>query len=751
MDRAFGKYGTAVICAFLVFSGVLVYSRLLGADFVNFDDPIYVSENEHVSTGLTGENVLWAFSSTDVSYWHPLTWLSHMLDCEVFGLRPGLHHLSNLVLHIVNSVLVFLVFRQMTGALWRSGFLAAFFALHPLNVDSVAWVAERKNVLSTLFWLLTMWAYVRYAHRVGAWRYLLTLLFYALGLLAKPMLVTVPFVLLLLDYWPLGRVGLGSGDAAANGAGQQLSVVFRLVREKVPFFVLSAASVYWYCRAVERPGTAISREFVPVGLRIANALVSYAGYMGKMIWPSGLAVYYPFPDAVALWKTAGALLVLVCISVFVIVVGRRKRYLLVGWLWFLGTLVPVIGLYQAGLWPAMADRWAYVPLVGLFVMVAWGGGDLGARWSRQRLLSVAAGVWLAALMACTWVQVGHWHDGFTLFTRALEVTRDNFIAHYNLGNILLRRQETEKAIAHYKEAIAIHPRYVDAHYNLGIAFSDKSRYAEAIGAYQAVLRLKKGHKKVLFRLGDALAKNGQLDEALGCYSRSLEQKPDDVEVLNNFALALVKKGQIDRAIELYNKSLAITPGSVEVLNNLGNALVKQGEFAEAVGRFREALVGDADFGETHYNLANALKEMGQTEEAIEHYQEALRLKPDNIDAHYGLGLVLAQLKRYDQAATHYSKAVELNPDFGPGYYHLGVVFFNQDKIDEAIVQFRQVLRIHPDDAEMHCNLGILLAKKGSIDEAIEEFRSALRLEPGFSKARQQLEAALDQKAVSVPP
>jgi len=758
MNKSFNKYQTILICIFLVVCTLAVYQRVLFSDFVNFDDQMYVTENRHVKMGLTGENIVWAFTSYDVAYWHPLTWLSHMLDCQLYRLRPGMHHLSSLLIHIANSLLLFLVFKRLTGAVWRSALVAAIFALHPFNVDSVAWIAERKNVLSTLFWLLTMWAYAGYAHRGGAGRYLLTLLLYALGLLSKPMLVTLPFVMLLLDYWPLGRFRFerADGDRDADDSEPRISrnrgiAVFRLVCEKIPFFVLSVVSVLSFWWAVERPGTAVSKAVVPIKLRLANALVSYVSYIGKMLWPRKFAVYYPYPDAVPMWQVTGALLLVVCVSVLVILALKRRPYPAVGWLWYLGTLVPVIGLYQAGLWPATADRWAYVPLIGLFVIIAWGADDVAAKWRLRKLaLGIGAGVWLSALMVCTWVQVGHWRNGYTLFTHALAVTQGNYIAHYNLGNILLREEKTDKAIEQYKKAIAVHRRYVDAHYNLGIALSDTERYAEAVEEYRIVQRLEKNHKRVLFRLANALAKNGQVDEAISYYNKALEQKPNDAEILNNFGLALVKKGEIDEAIKHYEKSLEVKPDSVEVLNNLGNALVKQKEFDQAVACYKKALSLEPDFAETQYNLGNALRQTGQIDEAVVCYREALRLRPDNVDTHYGLGLVLAQQKKYDEAAIHYRKAIQLNPDFARAHYNLGLVFFNQKKTDKAIEQFRQVLRIRPDDAEMHCNLGIVLVQKGRVDDAIGEFRTALRLDPGLAKAREQLEAALVIKAAPRP-
>ena len=757
MYKTFNKYQTIVICVFLAVCTTAVYWQILSSDFVNFDDQMYVTENSHVQKGLTTENLVWAFASYDVAYWHPLTWLSHMLDCELFGLKAGGHHLTSLILHIANSLLVFWVLRRATGAIWRSALVAALFALHPFNVDSAAWIAERKNVLSTFFWLLTMWAYTSYAYRGGVGRYLLTLLLYALGLLAKPMLVTLPFVMLLLDYWPLKRFRFAPGgpeDGIAEPGVRERPFLGAagLLAEKLPFLALSALSVFSFCWAVERPGTAVPAAMVPVRLRIANALVSYLDYMAKMIWPRGLAVYYPYPDHIPLWQLVTALLLVGCVSVLVLLALKGKRYLAVGWFWYLGTLVPVIGLYQAGLWPAIADRWAYVPLIGLFIMIAWGGGDLAKRLRLPKLaVALLACAWLSALMTATWFQVGHWRNGATLFEHALDVTSGNYIAHYNLGNIMLRQDRKAEAIEHYKKAVAFHPKYVDGHYNLGIALSAAEQYAEAIKEYHTVLRLRQNHKKVLSRMADALARNGQLDEAIAYYNKSLQHQPNDAEVLNNLALALVKKGQIDEAIKKYTEALEINPDSVEVLNNLGNALVKQGELKQAATHYQKALRLRPDFAETLYNLANTLRQMGQFAEAVRYYQEALSLNEDNTDAHYGLGLALAELNEQDEAITHLKKAIQLNPDFAQAHYNLGMVFFKQQNIDQAIEQFRQVLRIHPNDAEMHCNLGVLLGKNGQADEAIEEFRTALRLNPDFAKARKHLEAALGGKAPSSAP
>jgi tetratricopeptide (TPR) repeat protein len=747
MKDVFERYKAALICVVLAGATLGVYHRVLYSDFVNFDDPIYVTENEYINTGFSWENVRWAFTAGKVSYWHPLTWFSHMLDCELYGLRPGPHHLTNLIIHIANSLLVFLVFKRMTRALWRSAFVAAVFALHPVNVDSVAWVAERKNVLSTLFWLLVMWEYTNYVRRGGAGRYLVTLFLFVFGLLAKPMLVTLPFVMLILDYWPFGRLDFGDEGGQVK-AGERRAQIFRLVWEKVPFFVLSGVSIYLSSMSVRRLGITTSTELVPMKLRIGQSFISYVSYLWMLILPRRLAVFYPYPTDVMVWRSAGALLLLACLTFLLVWVFRKKRYLAVGWLWYSGTLLPVIGLVQAGLWPAVADRWLYVPGIGVFIVASWGVGEfVGQIRLRRTFAAAAAGVCICTLMVCTWIQLGYWRSGFTLFTRALEVTKDNYIAHLNLGNEYLRDKDYNEAIAHYKRAIALHRDYVEAHYNLGIALGLERRYEEAIAAYRRVLRLKEQHGRTFFYLATALTKTDHVDEAISYYKKQLEIDADDMETLNNFGLALVKRGRYEEAIEHYKKALELEPESAGVLTNLGSALGKAGRTEEEIACYKKALALKSDFTAAHYNLAKALAGQGKNDEAIVEYHEALRLRPDDMDAQYGLGLVLDKQGRYDEAAEHYRKAIELNPDFAQVHYSLGVMLANRGQADEAIEQFREVLRIHPKDAEMHCNLGVLLAQKGACDEAIKEFRTAVGLNPNLSRAREQLEAALERKAV----
>ena len=433
------KHRGTIIYPLLIAVTLAAFWQVRDHEFVHYDDDKYVMENPHVPTGLTRESIKWAFTATHASNWHPLTWLSHMLDCQLYGLNPRGHHVSSLLFHAANTVLLFLVLRRMTGALWKSAFVAALFAIHPLHVESVAWVAERKDVLSTLFWMLTMLAYLRYVEKPTIQRYLPVLMLFALGLMAKPMLVTLPFVLLLMDYWPLGRL-----DNGLSVTRDRLKRYWGLVREKLPLFALTAISCVVTFLVQRHGGAMPDLEWLPLDVRIANALVSYAKYIGKMLLPRHLAVLYPYPSGtLPLWQLAGAVFLLMYVSVMVFRSRQRYPYLAVGWAWYVGTLVPTIGIVQVGK-QALADRYTYVPLIGLFIIIAWGVPDLVARWCvvsswrrRRILLAVSATASILALMTCTWFQVGRWRDRISLYTHALRVTSNNATIHNNLGNALL--------------------------------------------------------------------------------------------------------------------------------------------------------------------------------------------------------------------------------------------------------------------------------------------------------------------------
>jgi len=557
------------ICLFLILVTIIVYWQVGNHRFLSFDDSLYVTENRHVQKGLTPESIIWAFHfrDKDRTYWHPLTWLSHMLDCQLYGLNPGMHHRTNLIFHIANSLLLFLTLNRMTRKLWSSAFVAALFALHPLNVDSVAWIAERKNLLSTFFWLLTMLTYAYYVSRPGLFRYLTTLFVFLLGLMTKPFLVTLPFVLLLLDYWPLARMGYSKFEPSRG---------ICLVLEKVPFFVGSVVSIWISSLSVQMFGTIASTESVSVKLRIANALVSYVKYIGKMIWPHNLSIYYPFPHRIPAWQIIGALIVLAGISVAVIRVLKEKPFLGVGWLWFLGTLVPVLGIVQVGLWPAMADRFAYVPLIGLFIMIAWGVPEIPARW---RFMKMAPGfigsAALIILSAVTWLNLQHWTDNMTLYEHALKVTSNNYIAHNNIGGALADQGRTADAIRHYVEALRISPNYKNAHNNLGIALAEQGKLEEAIRHYAEALRLDPDFSEAHYNMGVALAAQGKDNEAMKHYFEALRIDPEYAGAHNNLGVVFIRKGKIDEAIRHFQKALNIRPDYAGAYFNLQKILNAQ--------------------------------------------------------------------------------------------------------------------------------------------------------------------------------
>jgi tetratricopeptide (TPR) repeat protein len=692
----------------LVIATMGVYLPVRHYQFVNLDDDEFVTENPNIQRGLTWQSVHWALTAglthrdPNTDYWRPLSLLSHAVDIELFGLQPAGHHLMNVGIHAAAAVALFLVLQSMTNAPWRCAFVAALFALHPLRVESVAWVAERKDVLSGLLFMLTLGAYVRYARRPFSMNRYLTVLFtFALALMAKPMVATLPFVLLLLDYWPLGRTRW----AAAVVAGPNVTATLgRLLKEKVPFFVLTAVS-----SVVTFAGrrTDMSLVRVPLGLRIANALLAYVGYIGKMFWPTRLAVFYPLhaglPVAAAL--AAGAGLVAVTAAVVWAASRKRSRWLVTGWFWYLGMLVPVIGLVQ-GAGEAMADRFAYLPLIGVFIMLGWSVPD---RVLERRIVKVMACVVAVAVLAVcavlSRIQVGYWKNSETLFRHALDVTRDNWLAHCDLGSALARAGKFEDAMGHFKQALQIKPEFAEAHYNLGLALVQLGKVPEAIGHWEQALRIKPDYAEAHYNLGLAVVQQGKVQEAIGHWEQALRFKPD-------YAIAH---------------------------DNLGLALAQLGKVQEAIGHYQQALRIKPDYAEAHYNLGKVLGRDGKHQEAIAQYEQALRFKPDYAEAHYSLGLALVQLGKVQEAIGHWEQTLRIGPDHAEAHYNLGLALVQSGKVPEAIGHWEQALRIKPDYAVAHYNLGLALVQLGNVQEAIGHFEEALRIKSDYAEAQTELE------------
>jgi len=506
----------------LIAASLVIYAPVRLFPFVNTDDGVYITANPHVLGGLSWSNVQWAFTDAKVPYWHPLTFLSHMLDVQAFGTNAGGHHVTNVILHAASSVMLFGLFLQMTGALGRSAVIAGLFGLHPLRVESVAWIAERKDVLSTLFWIATTWAYVRYARHPQTKRYAAVIALFALGLMAKPMIVTLPFALLLLDYWPLERIHFDGASLRRHGASLR-----PLLKEKIPLFGLALFASFVTFAAQRQVGAVESLAAVPFTLRVANALHSYVAYIGDLIWPAQLAALYPYPKTVSVASVLVAVLVLAAVTVLVVALRRKARYLLIGWLWYLGTLLPVIGLIQVGP-QARADRFTYVPHIGLLMMLVWGIPDLMRRWSNRRLVLVPLAA--CALAACTVVarrQVQYWRDSTTLWEHTLNVTSDNGVAHYNLGVVLSAAGKNDDALQHLREAVRLEPDFATAHNRLGLALNSRGDLAGSTAQLAEVVRLMPASAEAHGNLAVALAKEGKRAEAIAEFSQAVLLNPSD--------------------------------------------------------------------------------------------------------------------------------------------------------------------------------------------------------------------------------
>jgi tetratricopeptide (TPR) repeat protein len=736
------------ICLLLALSTLVIYWPITRHEFVNYDDTDYVTQNPYVQAGLSGKSMAWAWGSEVARNWHPVTMLSHILDCQLFGMKAGRHHLTSLLFHIANTLLLFLLLKHITGPVWRSGLVAALFALHPLHVESVAWVAERKDVLSTFFFLLTVGAYGRYAAKSeirklrseGSQKaearnpnhpapitnhrslyYWLALAFFALGLMSKPMLVTLPFVLLLLDFWPLQRLQLpalqsskfkvqGSrfkisapAGSAQSATVRQTAPFSRLIWDKVPFLLLSAASCVVTFLVQQKGGAVLDVKNFPVGTRVANALMSYVRYLGKMVWPEHLAALYlrkaPWPA----WQVGLAAVFLVAVSVAVIRFARRRPYLAVGWFWYLGTLVPVIGLVQVGM-QSLADRYTYIPLIGVFIMLAWGGWELVSLWRMPAFVpAIGAALVLVACMALTRAQLPYWQDSETLFQRMIAVTEGNYLAHYNLGNLYSRQDKLAEAVQQYEAAVRAEPNYAEAQNNLGTV----------------------------------LLRQGRFDEAIAHHSAAVRIRPEYLYYFN-LANALAGAGRSAEAITDYQQALRLDPNSSAAHHNLGLALQAEGKNEEAMAEFRAALRLQPDYESAEHNLANRLADAGRLDEAMAHYVAALRLDPNHAESYNGLGICYAMQGKMPEAERQFRESVRLKPDNAGAQSNLANALGAQNKLEEAIPHYQKALQLAPQDFQTHFNFGVTLVRQGQRAEAKAHFAEALRLHPDYPEAQKAL-------------
>jgi protein O-mannosyl-transferase len=686
------------ICLFLILTTLLAFLQVWNHEFINLDDNAYITENPHIQNGITFQGLGWAFTTAHAANWHPLTWISHMLDIQMFGLNPQWHHLTNLFFHIANVLLLFSVLHRMTKALWQSAFAAALFALHPLHVESVAWVAERKDVLSTFFWMLTLVVYGYYAERPRVKSYLAVIALFALGLMAKPMLVTLPFVMLLLDYWPLDRLGKSKfaqvARAEAKNPGSerrkkgkkgkqaprmpveieqptnheiQWTMIRPLVLEKIPLFALTALSCAATYIAQKAGGAVAPAEAFTLEMRLANGFVSYLIYIAKTIWPENLAVLYPHPGSLPLWQAAGSALFLIAVTFAVLRKANGFPYLPVGWLWFTGTLVPVIGLVQVGI-QSLADRYTYIPSIGLFIMAAWGIPQVFKRRPyTKKVLAASAALCLLFLFILTRVQVGYWRNSITLFDHTLNVTENNYFIYNNRGHILQSRGDYAHALEDFTRAIEINPHYREAYINRGMIYNGMGNY--------------------------------------------------------------------NRAVEDFGKAIEINPKYALAFNNRGAGYMALGNSTRAIDDYNMALNIDPDYADAHYNRAIFYQSEGKFIQAIEDYDMAIKSGFDNkAEVFCNRGAAHDSLGEEMKALEDYGKAIELNPGYAKPYLNRGIAYGKLGNNKQAINDFSMVININPKDADAYFNRGVAYGVLGDPERAIKDYDMAISIDPKFPNA-----------------
>ncbi len=620
-----------LIIVFLIVASFIAFGRTVGNDLVNFDDYQFITENIHIKSGFNAESIKWAFTATSPDFWHPLTWLSYMLEWSLFGANASGYHLVSLLWHIGSAILLFLLLSKTTGSLWPSAFVAALFALHPLRVESVAWAAERKDVLSVFFGMATLYAYTYYVEKPQVSKYIICLILFVLSLLSKPTLVTLPCVMLLLDYWPLGRwqkalnpikILVSNNASSVKKKGKQLKanpivdkkitkpvkgrrqLAGNLLWEKIPFFLLSLSLSIMLLGQLQNNRMMVSLKQISFPDRIMNALVSYVSYLGKTFWPVDLAVFYPYANSLPIWQVLGASLFLTGISVAVIYLAKKAPFLAVGWLWYLGVLFPVIGFMQAGD-QSIADRYTYFPSIGIAIMLVWGVVYLLPKDKLQKIIIIPGAIILAALTFLTWQQCGYWKNSIYLFNHALQATKDNYLAHYSLGCAFAAENKHGEAIDQYLAAIKISP-YYDSYYNLGIS----------------------------------LAAIGRNEEAIERYLTAIKMNPDFAKAHYNLAIALQQRGKVDEAIKSYREAVRIKPEYSSAHINLGDLLEEQLKYDDALYHYRQALSTEPNEPGIYFNMGRVLIKKGNLKEAEEYFRQAIYLKPYYEDAHRGLRLVL---------------------------------------------------------------------------------------------------------------
>jgi len=761
----------------LVILVCFAYWPIHQAEFINFDDQLYVTENENLKNGLTPSTIFKVFTSFYSANYHPFALLSHMLDYQLFGINASGHHLTNLILHIGNSLLFFLVLQRMTKAMWRSALVAFLFALHPLHVESVAWVSERKDVLSTFFMLLALLTYARYTATVRVRDYIPVLIFFLFGLLSKPMLVTFPFLLLLLDYWPLQRFPakrLASREEETGNTVSQKAVAMRLVVEKIPFFVLSIIFSIITFMAQHQAGAVSSVKALPMGVRVENALVAYGSYIVKTVWPTNLGVFYPHPgNNISTLMALVSAMMIIAVTFGVIHLRHKRPYLLTGWFWYIGMLVPVIGIVQVGM-QALADRYTYVPIIGLFVMLAWTVPDLRLQKKSWILAQGALYSILAVLIiGTTRLQTCFWMNTMTVFTRADQVTEKNILAkmlvagqmaqkgqieaaratfeeilrisqnnvtaHHRYGLFLLSQAELKEGIEHLREAQRLQPTSTIANNSLGLALMWQGERDNARKYLQKALKINPRNAETYYNLGLFWDTEKKYNDSIRYYKKAVELKPDYHQARLGLAADLTLQGKVAEAKIHYSRVMKENPHVVAETNfYYGRNLAAQGKIDQALLQFRDGLQIEPQNTNARCQLARILDSRGLPGEARSQFDEVLKIKPDHAAAYTGIGIIMDRQGRVSEAMRYYNSALRSDPDYSEAHYRLGLLLERDDRWDQAAKHYRTVLRLNSRNPEVNYHMGTVLMALKKTDSAAYHFRKALDLNPGFKQAKTAL-------------
>ena len=751
---------------------IFCYWPTYHADFINFDDFLYVTNNEYVKEGFSVKSLYWAFSSFDLSNWHPVTMMSHMLDYQLFGMNASGHHLMNVLFHAGNTLLLFLAFRMMTGAFWRSAAMAFLFAMHPLHVESVAWVSERKDVLSTFFMLLSLIAYINYTKKQAVAQYLLAFFLFILGLLSKAMVVTFPFLLMLLDYWPLGRF---NGDHLNNYRKQENKKhLWRLIREKIPFLLMSLiVSIVTYI-AQSQTGAVSSLSGLPLLIRITNSINSYVLYIVHTLFPFNLSIFYPLVSGIPLWQTVCSACFIVLATYLAWRLRQRYPFYLVGWLWYLGSLVPVIGLVQVGM-QAMADRYTYIPLIGIFMVLAWLLPDMTKQRKSALLFEGMTLLCVALLLiAATRNQVSSWANTMSVFSRANEGTDRNILAKLQIAGQYAQMGKQDEARNQFEELLKITPTNVTALHNYGIFLVNSDHYDKGIKYLREALQIQPNSVTVHNSLAQALWQKGKAEEAEKLLRASLTLKPDNPDTHSYLAIVIgSSKERYLESLEHYREAIRIKPNHhrarlglaitlqlhgqkqeaeehyrqvaqenpyviAENRFNLGWTLAAQNELEEAIVQYQEGLkILPRNVGAQLF-LAYLYQRKGNSNDALKQYGEVLKINPESVAALIGMGTVTADLGKSDDAVYYLTEALRIDPKNVSAHHNLGVVASRQDRMEEAMSHFRMAMMADPRNAEVHYNMGLAFEKMGKFKDALAHLERATEIKPDYAKAKEVL-------------